>query len=219
MCSSDLKSSANQLWTAQNKNIIYPQHTVHQEHVPAGMRQQCMYIQLEVRGPMLPQRAFKVKDIDSKLYWLINEMIDMRESGQEDLLLLQAYAQAMFLNIKKNILRSHKQGDLVEQAIEYFKQHYHEEVSIEQLAQRLYISPAYLSRLFKRKLNSSPSQCLIEIRIKEAKRLLIQTTLCVQDIAGAVGISDSKYFSRLFKKVEGITPVEYRRKSQNSPLL
>ncbi|MNO02326.1 HTH-type transcriptional regulator YesS [compost metagenome] len=51
---------------------------------------------------------------------------------------------------------------------------------------------------------------LIELRIREAKRLLAQNDSRIYDVAGAAGFKDVKYFSKVFKKITGLTPVEYR---------
>ena len=140
--------------------------------------------------------------------------------GQEktDPLLIQAYLQAIFLNIKRNILENRGRRDIVDQAVCYMKEHYHEDLTIEKLAKMLYVNPTYLSRLFKKKMQMGPMQYLIQVRVREAQKLLSKTEIGVNDIAGKVGIPDSKYFSRIFKKVTGSTPSAYRKTSKNSPL-
>lgn len=108
-------------------------------------------------------------------------------------------------NYNKNNLKL-----LLKSAIEYLETHYHEPITLGDVAQTLYVSSFYLSRMFKRELNINFVDYLNEMRIKKAKELLKDVKYKTYEVAEAVGISDPHYFSRLFKKYEGITPTEYK---------
>ncbi len=71
-------------------------------------------------------------------------------------------------------------------------------------------SEAYFCKLFKQCFNKNFTSYLMEYRIKEAKKLLEQPTVNVKDVGKAVGYMDSTYFTRVFKRITGITPTEYR---------
>lgn len=81
---------------------------------------------------------------------------------------------------------------------------------IAQLAEFAGCSEVHLRRLFKRDLNTTPSNYLIQIRVNQAKSLLMNTDYTISKIAELVGVPDSFYFSRLFKSEVGCSPSWYR---------
>ena len=83
--------------------------------------------------------------------------------------------------------------------------------SLDALAERFYINKFYLTRVFKDQFGLSVTSYLTQLRITQAKRLLRFTDKSVENVAQECGLNDANYFSRLFKKVEGTTPGEYRR--------
>ena len=85
-------------------------------------------------------------------------------------------------------------------------------LSVEAMSRKIYVSPQYLSRLFRRYLNCSTYEYLTSYRIIKAKELLIsQPSLEIHDIAHRTGFSDSSHFIAIFKKSVGVTPLEFRR--------
>ena len=89
---------------------------------------------------------------------------------------------------------------------------YMEDLSAEKLAQSVYVSPQYLSRLFVRYFNCSVYEYLTAYRINRAKELLImEHDRKVQEIAHDVGYTDASHFIVMFKKLTGMTPVEFRK--------
>ncbi len=93
----------------------------------------------------------------------------------------------------------------------YVVQHCADDLSLEQLAGLVYLSPSYLSRLFKRETGETLSSYIQGVRIEQAKSLLRATSLKTYEIAERIGIPDPVYFSRIFKKVTGCKPKDYRR--------
>ena len=75
----------------------------------------------------------------------------------------------------------------------------------------LNVSPNHLNKAIKLITLKSPSDWIRTTLINEAKVLLFQTDFSIQEIASELGIDDQSYFARLFKKQEGVTPVEYRK--------
>lgn len=92
----------------------------------------------------------------------------------------------------------------------YIAQHCADDLSLEFLAGMVYLSPSYLSRLFKRETGENLSSYVQNIRIEQAKTLLRTTPLKTYEIAERVGLPDPVYFSRIFKKVTGIRPKDFR---------
>ncbi|WP_026074496.1 helix-turn-helix transcriptional regulator [Brevibacillus massiliensis] len=101
--------------------------------------------------------------------------------------------------------------DAVEQAIRYMEENFHNsELKLEDVAGFVGRSPAYLSSLLTKKQGISFRQLLTSIRVKQAQRLLRETTLSVQEIADKAGFHSANYFNKIFKEKTGTTPRRYR---------
>ena len=99
-----------------------------------------------------------------------------------------------------------------EQARAYIDRHYMDpELSLSSVANAVSVSPNHLSTLFKSKIGVGFSEYLTEVRIRQAKRLLITSDLRVSEVGERVGYQNMEYFSMLFKKNTGQTPSQYRR--------
>ncbi|WP_141335354.1 AraC family transcriptional regulator [Paenibacillus sp. tmac-D7] len=93
---------------------------------------------------------------------------------------------------------------------EYIQSHFEQELTLNDLAELVYVSPYHLVHTFKNDVGMAPIQYLIHCRIEEAKRLLRSTELSVSDISFRVGYPNSNYFNQIFKKMAGVTPGKYR---------
>jgi len=106
----------------------------------------------------------------------------------------------------------------ITKAIQYIKRHYAENISLQAVADHVNLSLSYLSNLFKKELQISFVDYLNRYRIERAKELLIGTQMKSYDIAVQVGFSpEYTYFSKVFKKVTGLNPNEYRRQWMSAP--
>lgn len=99
---------------------------------------------------------------------------------------------------------------IVLQAISYINAHYTEPISLQEVADEVAVSRNYFSELFKRVTGSNFIDYVIDLRVKRAKELLAATSLRVYEVAELSGFNDVKYFSKLFKKLVGMTPAEYQ---------
>lgn len=98
-------------------------------------------------------------------------------------------------------------------AIDYIHEHYSEQLTLNDVASHVYVSTSYLSRMFKKELGKNFVDYLNGLRIEKAKELLRDPRYKTYEVAEVVGIPDAHYFSRLFKKYEGLSPTEYRDSS------
>jgi len=96
----------------------------------------------------------------------------------------------------------------------YIEKNFQLELSLNDLANYVYVSPYHLSRVFKEEIGMSPIQYLIKCRIDEAKRLLVTTDLSVREIAMQVGYANANYFNLLFSKMTGDSPGKYRKQNR-----
>lgn len=110
-------------------------------------------------------------------------------------------------NGKDKADRSH---DIIRVLHQYVNDYLHEELSLTRLSEVVYLSPPYLSRLYKQLTGTNLLDYLTDVRIAKAKHLLKTTELKVHEIAARVGFESAPYFTRLFKKVTNFTPKDYR---------
>ena len=99
----------------------------------------------------------------------------------------------------------------VQQAIRYMQEHYMEDIDIGVLASEMGFHSAYLTRLFGRYVGISPLKYLTNIRIQEAKRLLLDTSLPISAVGEQVGYPDQFHFSKTFRKATGENPSAFRK--------
>jgi AraC family transcriptional regulator len=98
----------------------------------------------------------------------------------------------------------------LQQAIEYIHAHLDRDLSLEQVAGAINISPTYFASLFKRATGISPHQYVIQQRVERAKSLLTKTNLAIADIALQVGFSSQSHLTQHFKRFTGVTPKQVR---------
>lgn len=99
----------------------------------------------------------------------------------------------------------------VDKIIKYICKHYTEDLTLTSIAEQFYISPFYLSKIFKRSTNLSIVEYINSLRIKQAKELLETSSTKIAEIAEIVGFSSSSHFSRTFKLVTGLSPQQYKK--------
>lgn len=152
------------------------------------------------------------KENDSRIYEQLQNLSVIQNIGMA---FTQKELKILFLNIlqifQENMNEKHNISNFVIlRAIDYIREHYQESISLEEIAGNLEITPEYLSTLFNREMGENFSGFLKKFRISHAKRLLKETDKKIYEIASEVGYADPKYFNRVFKEVEGISPGDFR---------
>lgn len=100
---------------------------------------------------------------------------------------------------------------VVEQIVNYFEDHYSEKISLESIAENMYLSTFYISKIFKSETGDTPIRHLINIRLEKAREILEQTPgRSIKEVAAEVGYDDAYHFSKQFKKHYGISPSQIR---------
>ena len=108
---------------------------------------------------------------------------------------------------------SYNRNYVVKKIVSYLNENYACKISLDQIAQNLYLSPVYISKLFKEETGESPINYLIKIRLDKAKELLEKEEhVSIRGVASQVGYDDVYHFSKLFKKYYGISPLNYTKK-------
>lgn len=107
----------------------------------------------------------------------------------------------------------HHNDSVIQRLKCYIADHLYEAITREQLADYVYLNPAYLSRLFKREVGESITDYILHERMKIAKELISNSTIPISKIAKTLGYSNFSYFSKMFKKVYLSNPQHFRRQS------
>lgn len=160
-------------------------------------------IRISVSAIEVDKRHEEGRDIASLL-----KLIEKSESAEELNSLLEDVAVRIAEKVNNFNNKSIKL--ILRKAIDYIQEHYSEQVTLNEVAENIYVSTFYISRMFKKELGKSFVDYLNDVRIEKSKELLKDIKYKTYEVAEIVGISDPHYFSKLFKKYSGMTPSEYR---------
>ena len=107
-------------------------------------------------------------------------------------------------------LRDVKHADTLQKALRYINAHYTEEITLDDVAGAVFLSPTYFSKLFNAEMKCRFTAYLNRLRIEKSRILLKGTAIPLVDIAGMVGYEDQSYFTKVFKKTVGVSPGRFR---------
>lgn len=100
---------------------------------------------------------------------------------------------------------------ILNKIFEYINQNFYNNLSLQNISKYCYCSKSYISHIFKKSTGLSLSEYIIRIRLREAKMMLVNTEQTITRIALLNGFNDSSYFTKVFKKINGITPSKFRK--------
>ncbi|TDW47292.1 AraC-like DNA-binding protein [Flavobacterium sp. 270] len=162
-----------------------------------------------------PKVSLQEKEANFVVSILNRLRIEYSENDAANLNIVQAYLMALFCELNKNTIKTSKNISAAAFLTSKFKELIYEHIKTQHLvsyyASLLNVSPNHLNKSVKSETGKPATKWIEETILLEAKYLLFQTTLSVSEIAMQVGHEDVSYFSRFFKKHEGITPVQYRK--------
>lgn len=195
-------STSNALWTLKWVHFYgSSMHNIYENYLESG-GQPCFH----------SDRLEEYKEILDSVFSTASSTIYAKDMKIcEKLTALLALLMEEIQNPELKGIRFSNRRDLHE-VREYLGQHFSEKISLEHLSDQFFINKFYLTRLFKEQFGVSVNSYLLQARITHAKQLLRFTNLSIEEIGQKCGMNDANYFSRMFKKTEGITPGEYRRK-------
>lgn len=101
---------------------------------------------------------------------------------------------------------------LIKRAVEYIENNYSKDISLDDISKELNLSSYYFSKLFKDEKGENFVEFLTTTRVEKAKELMKDPDMSIKEISSICGYTDPNYFSRIFKKVTGYTPTEYKSK-------
>ncbi|MGN0563777.1 MAG: PocR ligand-binding domain-containing protein [Candidatus Heritagella sp.] len=131
-----------------------------------------------------------------------------REKKLENLCMLMQEVLESFMNAM--FYEKDKGNPYIRRALRFIADNYSEHLSLPQVAEYVHLSPSYFSTLFRQVVGMSFREYLCRLRVEESKNLLLSQKYSLADIAVAMGFPDQNYYSKVFKKIVGVTPGKYR---------
>lgn len=128
---------------------------------------------------------------------------------------IEKYVENIIYNLINTVNQTSvkKTASIIPQIENYLHEHIYEDISLVSIARIFYISPIYLSQLFKKETGYLYIDYLTDLKMNAAKRLLLTTNMMIYEISSKLGYKDSKYFSHLFEKKLGCKPSAYRKQN------
>ena len=208
-----------------NQYFIIPQNTPHtyaaDKHDPwsifwihfSGTHASLFINDLEQAQSITPSRIDRIEE----RIQLFEEMIINLEMGYSfeniayaNICLWHFLASFKYLSQFRQIHKT-KDLDMAEQSIQYMKRELKTKLSLQQLADQAGLSASYYTAEFKRKTGRPPLDYLIHLKIQHACQLLDHSKFKIKEICNMVGFNDQYYFSRVFNKIMGMSPKQYRK--------
>jgi AraC-like DNA-binding protein len=140
--------------------------------------------------------------------YVLNLMLNDYKTIDEAMEAMISCYHKLFDGIRRKLYRG---NEYIEKALVYMTKNHTENISLEDVADKVYVSGAYLSRLFSKETGKSFTDNLHLIRITHARKLLADHKFQVSEVAYQVGFNDPKYFSQVFRKLTGSTPRGYKQ--------
>ncbi len=167
--------------------------------------------------------GFKEQHLVERIFLTMENESKAKEDGYE-VFLKTALAQLLLIisrssdqlteGVSKYVNSTHK---IISEVAAYINTHFSENITLDTISERFFISPYYFSRTFKKVMRVPFAEYLNGVRIKEAQQLLRRSRLNIAEIAAATGYKSSTHFGRVFKEVVGMSPIAYKKTAKEQP--
>ncbi|MDM5330566.1 AraC family transcriptional regulator [Neobacillus sp. CF12] len=156
-----------------------------------------------------------LKDSSDIYHVLKSLVLELDERSLENMVMIHLLFSQLFIKIGRLAIEYENQNSYqvnlyIKQILSFLHQNYDCEIQVKDIANVVNLHPVYLHRIFKAEMGNTLMEYLTSLRIKKAKMLLAHTEIPITEISEYVGINSRQYFSTLFKKHTGKTPIDYR---------
>jgi AraC-like DNA-binding protein len=155
----------------------------------------------------------KILDTWNEMYVSLAQGYTKESMDYANLCLYHFISYFIFPSNTQKLLQQMQKEDPLDRSISFMKANIHKQLSVEEIARQFHYSPSHYTALFKKKMGLSPIEYFIRMKIHYACQLLSQRELIIKEIADKIGYDDPYYFSRIFKKVTGKSPEQYKNTS------
>lgn len=183
----------NQMAVACADNLAIMKDTVHKVMVLLDQRFAEMFgsVKLGYGLATILEEINELSDLKGIRYWIISR--------------LQKYIATM--NDTKNTVNVNA---IVRGAVDYIRREFANNITLDDVAKKLNISPFYLSKILKKHTGKNYTDMVVEMRIMNAKELLEKGEFSIKEVTYLSGFNSQNYFAKIFRKIVGVTPTEYR---------
>ena len=163
------------------------------------------------------QIIFVEKELGVQLGAIISQIIEKYETHPEDSLSISMDCYKILMHFSNGVHTQDLMKDPLYQrylvpVLSEIEKNFDQDLTVQTLSRQVYITPQYLSRLFQKFLGCSTYEYLTTYRISKAKEyLMLYQRMEVQEIAGKTGFLDTSHFIAMFRKMTGVTPLEFRK--------
>ncbi|GKX27695.1 AraC family transcriptional regulator [Vallitalea longa] len=193
--------------------IVYPQGLMHQESLDVKYEHEVICIGVEFEGNPQMESSFHLPDRTGEIKWFLERIYEekkMANNLHEEL--ITSYIKSVFLLMRRYFLSYDPEiSDVVLKTTLYIQENFKEDITMDSISQISCVSKSYLSRLFKKETGLTVMQYLNYYRIERSKSLIKFSKYNISEIGNMVGFNDPKYFSRMFKKIVGISPKNFEK--------
>ncbi|MCD9026423.1 response regulator transcription factor [Cohnella silvisoli] len=179
---------------SQKAKEIYPNVTIIIYSAYGEFEYARKAIDIHVESYLL--KPLKVKEFVNVMTKAVSRLESESPSPRHD-----AEAEALPLEASRKV---------TQEVIKLIRKHYMQDIHLDMLAKQVYLTPSYLSQLFKKETGSGIAKFIKTVRLEEARKKLLGTNMRVSEICTSVGYTDLSYFCSLFRNMYGATPAQYR---------
>ncbi|WP_246553629.1 response regulator [Paenibacillus tritici] len=179
----------------------------------AGPKLKIEYVQ-SICAEMIFTSARALYEIDEDIRQVLSDRITIMDKlyQQKNITDLKAYMLSLLHDLSAYIAgkNTSKNSRIISRIRSIVQEGYASELSVSRIAEEVYLTPNYISLLFKKETGGTITDYITQIRIGKAKELLLNTDLKVMEISERVGYENPHYFSTVFKKNVGLHPLKFR---------
>lgn len=190
--------------------VIYPKGMYHTESLPNGQHQEIYCVWVDIPGLEL-EEVIRIQDESGILKGLLEKLHEEYKSEAPCKPLMDHYVKALCMLIARKYLAKAPENDMVGLIKQYMQDNIAQQITVQQLADLVFVSKSYLSRVFRRQTGMSLHDYLQTLRIEAAKTLLNTSNMSTEAISAMVGYHSPKYFYRVFLFHTGLSPRAFRK--------
>lgn len=199
--------------------VCYGPGCVHQGSI-LDYEQDTVVLWLNAKHGNLPAAcSFKLNDNQGIFRWLFEQThMEYTSRTFEGQRIASEYARCILLHSIRQLqsVSELSAQDSMNTLLSYITSNCNLDISLGQMASMLHISTSHLHKVFREHTGQTPLQYLQHARVRQAKKRLTDPGRSIQDVAALVGFDDPRYFSRVFKQTEGMTPREWQKRNRKT---
>ena len=184
----------------------FNQYLLDTSHNPVILKQYCTRFGLDLLACIKKLKLLERVEVeDERCFYHMERFATIKDYADW---LLQILRRSLDSMVEKD--EKEPQKDFKKVVEHYIMEHYHRDIGLADIADAVGLSSSYFSMLFKKKYEVNFVEYLTMYRVERAKSYLQSSRITIKDVASLSGFHNAKYFFRVFKRLEGITPAEYR---------